>query len=100
MKILKITILATLLLVLVGCSEKIVPCPKQAYPRLQTIDKVPSERFNWTELGVLNFEDTQRLGKQNRALRITSNYYRKTIKNYNREFADEQNKTNIQKDHK
>ena len=85
-KLIPLTLMVGLLLALSGCSPKVEPCPKQVYPDIQAVDTVPYQEFLWDAEGNLDFNSTQRLGKQNKHFRINERYYIDTIISYREDF--------------
>lgn len=68
-----------------GCSQR-VECPKQTYPELQPIDKIPRLNNIVIEGGRFDQNSTSKVKKTLKALRVSEHYYFTTLSDYMREF--------------
>ena len=79
----RITVLGISLLIIIGCSK---PCPKQEYPKIEAIDKIPYYDF-YVVHGMLDRNSTIQAFKTIKALRVSEHYYYNTIMDYRKEFT-------------
>lgn len=78
--------MALLLMGFTGCSEKAKPCPKQEYPKLNAINKVPSMNIV-IKHGLMDRNSTVNAFKVIKALRVSEHYYYGLIADYTKEFT-------------
>lgn len=74
-----------LLMVLTGCNETPKPCPKQIYPSLEAIDKIPRIKLT-IKNGTMTQHSTKNAFKTIKALRVSENYYWTLIARYRKDF--------------
>ena len=73
------------ILLFTGCKEEPAPCPKQLYPTLEAIDKLPRYTLTVRD-GSLDAENTKKAFKLLKAHRVSENYYYELLARYRKEF--------------
>ena len=75
------------ILLFTGCKEEPAPCPKQLYPTLEAIDKLPRYTLTVRD-GSLDSDNTKKAFKLLKAHRVSENYYSNLLRRYREEFID------------
>lgn len=79
-----LTIAMASMTVFTACDKK--PCPKQQYPDLKAINKIPTTTLI-VDNGMLDQNSTKKAFKMIKALRVSEHYYFTLISDYREEFV-------------
>lgn len=77
-------IVVALLMALTGCSQR-AECPKQVYPQLHAIEKIPHVQIVVAG-GRMDRNSTKKAFQTIKALRVSEHYYFTTLGDYTKEF--------------